>query len=57
MLHARRRRTVLITSGNLVITVLKYSRKDSYDQVCAERRQALMAAALRGRLPGADRRD
>jgi hypothetical protein len=41
VLHARRRRTVLITSGNLVITVLKCSRKDSCDHVFAARRQAL----------------
>jgi hypothetical protein len=42
---------VVITSGNLVITVLKGSRKDSYDQPFAARRQAPQAVVVRGRLP------
>ena len=40
---------MLITSGNLVITVLWCSRKDGYDQVFADRSQA-PRAACQGRL-------
>ena len=51
VLHDRRRRTLLITSGTLVITVLKCSRKDRYDQAFADPSQAPPPAAFRGRLP------
>ena len=49
-LHERRRLTVLMTSGNLVITVLKSSRKDANNQPLRAGRQAGMAAVMGGRL-------
>jgi hypothetical protein len=41
---------VLMTSGNLVIAVLKTSRKDSYNQALRAKRQSAIAVVMGGRL-------